>query len=91
MGHTHYPFIFDGQGLKVVNVGSCGLPRDQGNLSSFAIHDTSIHQSKILRLSFDSEKIIEDFQQMNIPKEIIECLNRRTPEPFGMRVNEDDL
>ena len=48
-------------------------------------------ETKILRLSFDSEKIIEDFQQMNIPKEIIECLNRRTPEPFGMRVNEDDL
>jgi putative phosphoesterase len=91
MGHTHYPFIFDRQGLQVVNVGSCGLPRDQGNLSSFAIHDTSIHQSKILRLSFDSKKIIEDFQQMHIPQEIIECLNRRSPEPFGMRVNEDAL
>jgi putative phosphoesterase len=91
MGHTHYPFVFDQQGLQVVNVGSCGLPRDQGNLSSFAIHDTSIHQSRILRLSFDSKKIIEGFQQIHIPQEIIECLNRRSPEPFGLRVNKGNL
>lgn len=88
MGHTHYPLVFDQLGLQVVNVGSCGLPRDQGNLSSFAIYDTRMHQTRILRLWFDSKEIVEDFSQNSIPNEVIECLNRHTPEPFGMRVNE---
>ncbi|MFX0115101.1 MAG: metallophosphoesterase family protein [Candidatus Hodarchaeota archaeon] len=90
MGHTHYPFVFDLKGIQVVNVGSCGLPRDQGNLSSFALYDTSVHQTKILRLLFDSEETIESFQQISIPHEVIECLRRRSPETFGVRINRNN-
>lgn len=91
MGHTHYPFVFDHQGMQVVNVGSCGLPRDQGNLSSFAIYDTHARHTEILRLPFDSKKVIESFQQVIIPQEVINCLNRRSPKPYGLRVNEGNL
>lgn len=91
MGHTHCPFVFDHKGIQVVNVGSCGLPRDQGNLSSFAIYDTSAHRTEIFRVPFDSRKIAESFQQISIPQEVIDCLNRRSPNPFGLRVNEDIL
>lgn len=90
MGHTHYPFVFDLEGVHVVNVGSCGLPRDQGNLSSFALYDTSMHQTKILRVLFDSKEIIESFQQTSIPHEVVECLRRRSLETFGVRINRNN-
>ena len=91
MGHTHLPFIFDYKGTQVVNVGSCGLPRDQGNLSSFAIYDTNAHRTEIFRLPFDSRKVIESFQQLFVSQEVIDCLNRRSPNPFGSLVNEGIL
>lgn len=91
MGQTHYPFAFHYCGIQVVNVGSCGLPRDQGNLSAFAIYDTRSHSAEILRLQFDSKKIIESFQQLFIPEEVTDCFNRRSPNPFGLEVNEDIL
>ena len=91
MGHTHYPFVSNCKGIQVANVGSCGLPRDQGNLSSFAIYDTGAHRTEIFRLLFDSGKIAESSQQVSIPQEVIDCLNRRSLQPFGLRINEDIL
>ena len=40
MGHTHYPFINENQKTTFVNVGSCGLPRDDGRYGSFATFNT---------------------------------------------------
>ncbi|MFX0197886.1 MAG: metallophosphoesterase family protein [Candidatus Hodarchaeota archaeon] len=91
VGHTHYPFVFDRQGTQVVNVGSCGLPRDQGNLSSFATYDACAHHTEILRVPFDSRKIIGSFQRILIAQEVIDCFNRRSAKPFGLRVNVDIL
>ena len=92
MGHTHYPFVLSYCGIQVVNVGSCGLPRDQGNVAAFAIYDTSIHCTEIFRLPFDTQKIIQSFGQIPISHEVIDCFNRRSHPPlFGLQVNEDTL
>lgn len=91
MGHTHYPFVFDCCGIQVVNVGSCGLPRDHGSLSSFAIYDTYTHKTDIVRLPFDYKKIIESFKPNFVSQEVIDCFKRHSPRPVGWWINEDIL
>jgi predicted phosphodiesterase len=51
MGHTHYPFIRSVNGTTYVNVGSCGLPRDDGRYGAFAIFDSSTQCVKVVRYS----------------------------------------
>lgn len=53
MGHTHYPFVKKIGRLTVVNVGSCGLPRDIGNLASCGIYDTNTGKISIKRILID--------------------------------------
>ena len=40
MGDTHRPFIaHNREEMRIINVGSCGIPRDQGDLLAFATYD----------------------------------------------------
>jgi putative phosphoesterase len=57
MGHTHYPFIKVIRNQTIVNVGSCGMPRDYGKLSSFAVLDTLNWGITILRIEMHTSKI----------------------------------
>jgi putative phosphoesterase len=52
MGNTHRPFIrrSDGGGL-FINVGSCGLPRDDDPRGSACIFDTVTGKARIIRYS----------------------------------------
>lgn len=49
MGHTHRPFVRDLAGTTLVNVGSCGLPRDDGRLGAVATLDTVTGAVRIVR------------------------------------------
>jgi putative phosphoesterase len=49
MGHSHYPFIRKHGKVCYVNVGSCGMPRDDGRFGSAAIFDPITGIVKILR------------------------------------------
>ena len=49
MGHTHRPFVRQSGGTTYVNVGSCGLPRDQGCFGSAAMFDDQTGATRILR------------------------------------------
>jgi putative phosphoesterase len=49
MGHTHHPFIRREGGRMFVNVGSCGLPRDDGRYGSVAIFDADRGEATVLR------------------------------------------
>lgn len=40
MGHTHRSFIKKTENTLLVNVGSCGLSRDRGNILTVALYDT---------------------------------------------------
>ena len=52
MGHTHRPFIRKASsGALFVNAGSCGLPRDAGDLGSAAILDLTNNEARILRFA----------------------------------------
>ncbi len=71
------------------NVGSCGLPRDQGNLLAFAVYDTRTHNCEVYRLRFDSQKAIESFGAEQIAKEVQQCLLRMPSSvPFGQSITD---
>lgn len=76
LGHTHHPFIRKAGGVLVVNVGSCGLPRDQGNLASYAIYDTASSNCQIYRIPFDTDRLIR-LHEPQLHPYVIECLRRR--------------
>jgi len=54
MGHSHYPFIRMVGGTTFVNVGSCGLPRDDGRYGSFATFEPANEEARLYR--FDISK-----------------------------------
>jgi putative phosphoesterase len=89
MGHTHRPFVSLRGNVLVTNVGSCGLPRDQGNLLAFAVYDTRAHNCEVYRLHFDSQKAIESFGSEQIAKEVHQCLLRMPSSvPFGQSITD---
>jgi len=54
LGHTHRPFLASAGPVSVMNVGSCGMPRDAGGLASCARYDTITRTGEILRVPFDA-------------------------------------
>ena len=77
MGHTHIPFVEEKSGKLIVNVGSCGLPRDQGDLAACAIYDSGSGRVEIFRVPIDINKIIQ-LEGENIHPQVIECLKRKS-------------
>lgn len=55
MGHSHYPFVRSANGTTFVNVGSCGLPRDDGRFGSAAIYDPVSGQARVVRFDISAE------------------------------------
>jgi len=49
-GHTHHAFVRSCAGITFVNVGSCGLPRDDGRYASAALFDSQSGVVRIIRL-----------------------------------------
>ena len=58
MGHTHRPFITRRDSVLIANAGSVGLPRDVGNLASFAVYDTETDAATCYRVEFDVDAVI---------------------------------
>lgn len=80
-GHTHRPVIKNCAEKMFINVGSVGLPRDVGNLSSFLMYDSSTDVFEICRISFDESTIWN-----NIHSSVKECLLRRTENFVGKKI-----
>lgn len=88
LGHTHRPFIKKVGHTVVVNVGSCGLPRDQGDLLSFAIMDTTSGTINIVREKLDVDLLLNKYA--NVHPNVLQCLARKATMPIvGTRVGEN--
>jgi putative phosphoesterase len=87
MGHTHRPFIKTVHGKLIVNVGSCGLPRDEGSLVSCAIYNISKNKCEIFRIPQNVEKIISVFGEQ-LHSSVIDCLRRHDDSYFGILVSK---
>ena len=59
IGHTHRAFVRQEAGVQLVNVGSCGLPRDRGDRAAFVIYDGATREAKIYRVQFDVHSALQ--------------------------------
>jgi putative phosphoesterase len=62
MGHTHRSFIKKIGRTTVVNVGSCGLPRDNGNKLTVGLYYTDCNEAVIQDIQLNVEKVLEKFE-----------------------------
>jgi putative phosphoesterase len=83
MGHSHYPFVRTEGATCFVNVGSVGLPRDDGRFGSCALFDPDNGQVEILR--FDIHKMtIQLFDHLDVHPAVRSVAERRKAEVFGV-------
>jgi len=83
LGHTHRPFVRTVGPVLVVNVGSCGMPRDRGDWASFAVYDAEANTAEILRVSFKPEEVILRFAGMEIAEPVLRCMERESANCVG--------
>lgn len=74
MGHTHRPFIRRESEVCIVNIGSCGLPRDIGHQASFAIYDCTLDRVELVRPALDIKAI--ELRYPNAHPSVLKCLSR---------------
>ena len=83
MGNTHRPFIRHHREVTLVNVGSCGMPRNDGRFGSGAIYDPTSGEVELVR--FD---ILEDLNRLeakfaNLEKAVWSFRERQDPRAPG--------
>jgi predicted phosphodiesterase len=85
MANTHRPFIRDYEGVRFINVGSCGMPRDCGNLGAVCIFDDQTREARILR--FDIEEALRSATaRCGIAAPDVLALAQRRGTAFGEHV-----
>lgn len=83
MGHSHYSFVRSANGTTFVNVGSCGLPRDDGRFGGACLYDPATGNVQVLR--FDISEQTEAVLAANSPvhQAVRDVLARRNESIFG--------
>lgn len=57
VGHTHMPMQIASGGLKIINPGSVGQPRDGDIRASCLLLDTTTEEVKVIRVAYDVEAV----------------------------------
>jgi predicted phosphodiesterase len=83
MGNTHRPFVAYRGDRLIANVGSCGLPRDQGDLPTCAVYDTVAHECRVLRVPVPAEEVLAQFTAGVVHPIVSSSLHRKASTPFG--------
>jgi putative phosphoesterase len=78
MGHSHHAFTKQLDHVLVVNIGSCGLPRDHGGLGSFVVYDTDDNVAETFRFEIDRDAITATYGAM-VHESVIKVLHREGP------------
>ena len=83
MGNTHHPFIREQAGSRYVNIGSCGMPRDDGRYGSVALLDAKARSARILRfdITAESRQVLEQFPMVH--PSVRDVYERRRPVVMG--------
>lgn len=91
-GHSHYPFIKTVGPTTFVNVGSCGLPRDDGRYGAFATFDLKTLQAVIYRYRIDGTmgELPEDVRG-GIHSSVHDVFMRRSAAVQGVILTERDM
>jgi predicted phosphodiesterase len=82
-GHTHRPFIRSAGDSIFVNIGSCGLPRDDGRYGSAALLNEENGEIQIVRYEIEKETelFLRDFETLH--PSVAQVLARRSNELIG--------
>jgi putative phosphoesterase len=84
MGHSHYPFIKKVNATTFVNVGSCGLPRDDGRFGSCAIFNAATRAVSIYRYNIDNAATeIPKHVRNQLHSSVLQLFERRAPNLTG--------
>lgn len=78
-GHIHKSYVRTIQGKTLINLGSVGLPFDGISKASYAILEINNgnFSTSIERVNYDTEKVIEQYKQVDYPnKEMMENIIR---------------
>ncbi len=77
LGHTHYAMDREAHGIRFINPGSCGQPRDSHE-PSFAVLDTKTQVVDMMRVDYERWRILEDIRGFDDPNPyLIEVLDRK--------------
>lgn len=83
MGHTHHPFVRKEGGTVFVNVGSCGLPRDDGRFGSAAIFDAGSGKATVLRFDITEATRETLAKTADVHPAVRNVYKRRRDQIFG--------
>jgi putative phosphoesterase len=78
MGQTHRPFVRSLDDAVFVNVGSCGLPRDCGNLGSACLFDDISGAATIVRYNIEAATEAALERCGPVAPEVLAVFRRRT-------------
>ena len=78
MGNTHRPFIRRHAGVTYVNVGSCGMPRDRGDLGAACLFDTQSGAVRILRFDIAQQNVAAIRRCGTVSEAVMELFARRS-------------
>lgn len=80
-GHTHRQLLRSFGSKVFCNVGSVGLPRDNGSLLGFAIFDSELDTISLYRKAVDKDALINKYKNV-VPTEVLTMLSREEPINF---------
>jgi predicted phosphodiesterase len=80
-GHTHRQFLRSFGSKVFCNVGSVGLPRDNGLLLGFVIFDSELDSISLYRKAVDRDVLINKYNN-HVPSEVLTMLSREEPINF---------
>jgi predicted phosphodiesterase len=83
MANTHRPFLREHNGTMFVNIGSCGLPRDDGRFGSAALFDPQKKDVRILRFSITFPNEVIHQHDLTIHPMVRELFLRRSDKIIG--------
>ena len=83
MGHSHRPFIRECNGVQYVNVGSCGLPRDDGRFGSAALFNPETCEIRVVRFDITKETEAALAAFPSVHHSVRSVLARRSEKIYG--------
>jgi putative phosphoesterase len=83
MGHTHRPFFRQQGARRFINVGSCGLPRDDGRYASAVLFDPETGFTRLIRLDLSFFDAGVSLAGRQVHPSVISLFNRRQEEVLG--------
>lgn len=78
MGNTHRPFIRRHAGVTYVNVGSCGMPRDRGDLGAVCLFDIQSGSVRIIRFDIAQQNAAAIRRCGDVSQAVAEVFARRS-------------